>query len=137
MMKTYLRRLPMSSNSEFMHEYWFIFQNDRLLIMKNSNENKLPTNSALSELRSYFLIHHLLGEFNKIICYCAELEPTTLIPDDIEPTPLRKAFEILGMDWYVAAAKAASIIHWDKNHQFCGRCGTGTLHKPGTFERIC
>ncbi|MCW5583038.1 MAG: NAD(+) diphosphatase, partial [Gammaproteobacteria bacterium] len=111
-------------------------QNDRLLFMKNS-QYQLPANDVLSNLKLHFLRQHKLGLFNKIICYCAEIDPQILLPEDIEPIPLRKALDILSIDWYVAATKASSIINWDKNHQFCGRCGKATQHKPGTFERLC
>jgi len=118
-------------------EYWFIFQNDLLLLRKISTEYELPTHTILSQLKPHFLRQHHLGEFNKSNCYCAEIEIGVSLPSEIVPVPLRKAFEILGTDWYVAAAKAFSIIHWDKNHQYCGRCGNITIHKPGTFERVC
>jgi NAD+ diphosphatase len=74
---------------------------------------------------------------NSAPCYCAEIDSSIDIPDDLIPTPLRQCFEILGMDWYVATAKAISVITWDKNHQYCGRCGNPTIYKSGTFERIC
>jgi NAD+ diphosphatase len=114
-------------------EFWFIFRNERLLL----EENKLPTKDSLSRLGLQFLRQHKLGQFNNSICYCAEIDPSTALPDDMTLIPLRKAFEILGADWYVAAAKASSIINWDKNHQFCGRCGNPTIHKPETYERNC
>jgi NAD+ diphosphatase len=119
-------------------EYWFIFQNDQLLLINTSDTQKLlPRGSSLSLLKSHFLRQHQLGIFNNIHCYCAEIDPNYVLPQDIIPTSLRKALEILGMDWYVTAAKASSIINWDKNHQFCGRCSQPTQHKPGTFERVC
>lgn len=118
-------------------EYWFIFQNDQLLLLTHANENKLPTHSDISKLQPHFIRQHQLGLFNQINCYCAELDPTTPLPDDIAPISLRKAFELLGSNWYVTTAKAYSIINWDKTHQFCGRCGNITIQQPEIFERIC
>jgi len=123
-------------HSEF-QEYWFIFQSDKLLLMKENNEHKLPSLTSLSTLKLNFLRQHKLGKFNKVSCYCAEIDDGITMPASIEAIPLRKAFEILGIDWYSAAVKASSVINWDKNHQFCGRCGNTTVHKQGTFERIC
>jgi len=117
-------------------EYWFIFQND-LLLLQPTNDHKLPTNLSLSPLQPHLRRQHKLGLFNQINCYCAEITPEIALPNEIKPTPLRKAFELLGTSWYVAAAKASAVINWDKNHQFCGRCGNVTLHKSGTFERVC
>ncbi|VVC77266.1 NADH pyrophosphatase [Aquicella siphonis] len=118
-------------------EYWFIFQNDRLLLMKNSVPARFPDLHWLSRFKPDFLRQYKLGIFNTIDCFCAELDARAALPDEVEPVPLRKAFEILGNDWYAAAAKAYSVINWDKNHQYCGRCGHATRHKPGTFERVC
>lgn len=113
--------------------YWFIFQNDRILI----NEMKLPDENLISILQPHFIRQQKLGMFNNVMCYCAEIESAFSIPDEIHPTSLRKAFEMLGIDWYSVIAKAISIITWDKNHQFCGRCGNATIQTSGTFERVC
>lgn len=118
-------------------EYWFIFQGDRLLLKKGTLDHQLPTNATLSQIKSHFLRQHKLGQFNHVDCYCAEIGKDSPIPADVESVSLRKAFELLGSDWYTAAVKAYSVINWDKNHQYCGRCGSTTIHHPGTFERVC
>lgn len=118
-------------------KYGFIFQNDKLLILNNTDEFKLPTLAALTSLTPHYLREYPLGAFNHAPCYCAEIAADIEIPEHLTPTPLRQCFEILGMDWYVPTAKAISIITWDKNHHYCGRCGNTTLYKPGTFERVC
>jgi NAD+ diphosphatase len=59
------------------------------------------------------------------------------LPSGLGSVPLKKALGILGDTWYATAAKAFSILHWDKTHQFCGQCGKPTEAKIGTFERIC
>lgn len=115
---------------------WFIFQGDCLLLIKDSTL-QLPTKLSVDALKFTFLREHQIGKFNDVICYCAEISRELQLPPTIESIPLRKAFEVLGMDWYVAAAKAYSIIHWDKNHLFCGACGNPTIHRVGSFERVC
>jgi NAD+ diphosphatase len=120
-----------------MPEYWFIFQNDQLLLFNMQDELKLPTHHLSSQLRPLFIRQHFLGLFNEMNCYSAEIDKSISLPDDIIPLPLRKAFERFGTDWYTAIAKAFSIVNWDKNHQYCGRCGHTTSYKPGTFERLC
>lgn len=117
-------------------EYWFIFQNDRLLIQRGDNI-QLVTSSNTPTLKSAFLRQHLLGQFENFNVYCAEIPVEQTLPEKIEAQPLRKAMELLGTDWYNMAAKAYTIINWDKNHQYCGRCGNTTTHKTGSFERIC
>lgn len=117
-------------------EHWFIFQADKLLLMTN-NDQAFLTPAILSDLKKSFIRQHHLGLFNEIDCYCAEIESTTQIPNGVELVGLRQVFNILDISWYAAAVKAHSIINWDKNHQFCGRCGNKTTHKSGIFERLC
>lgn len=118
-------------------EYWFIFQNEHLLLVKNTKENLVPNALAIADLKKYLIRQHKLAFSDNYTIYCAELQPTVTLPDNIEAYPIRIALELLGNEWYSSATKAFSIINWDKNHQFCGRCGISTNHVPGTFERKC
>lgn len=125
-------------NSEFANkkEHWFIFQNDLLLIRKNNPELFLPP-PLLTQLKNHFFRQFSLGIFNATQCFCAELMPNILIPSEIELISLRKSFSLFDQHWYDALVKAYSVINWDRNHQFCSRCGKPTDHTPHTFERIC
>ena len=38
--------------------------------------------------------------------------------------------------WYVAG-RAVQLVEWQRNHQFCGRCGTATVDAPGERARVC
>lgn len=118
-------------------ECLFIFQNDQLLLLKREEAFMLPDYTLFSQLQPLFLRQHFLGIFNGMNCYSAEIDKSISLPDQLIPTALRRTFEIMGLDWYAAIAKAFSILNWDKNHQFCGRCGHTTTQKPGTFERLC
>lgn len=122
-------------------EYWFIFQNDRMMITKDIVnqfiENKLITTPLIGDVKNFFLRQYLIVQSNDFIVYCAELSSDHPVPANIDLISLRKALELLGKDWYNIAVKAYAIINWDKNHQYCGRCGTKTAHKPKTFERVC
>lgn len=117
---------------------WFIFQNECLILMQNPAGAALPDHAALLMLQNYFLREHNMGIINDNVCHCAELQPNFLLPQPLIAIPLRKAFDLLGIDWYVTLAKAAAILNWDKNHQYCGRCAASTFH-PNliNLERIC
>ena len=113
---------------------WFIFNKDQLLLNQNDH---LPCAKTITSLEKFLTRQLFIGEFNQANCYCAELEHEINLPHEFKLIPLKKAFEVLGLTWYVPTAKAFSIINWDKNHRFCGRCSSATLHKLGSFERIC
>jgi NAD+ diphosphatase len=127
----------MTLESNEISGYWFVFQNDQLLILDTGNDVKLPLTSLISDLQPHFSRQHKLGIFNNVTCYCAEVESSLPIPHEMQLISLRKAFVTFGVDWYNAIVKAISIITWDKNHQFCSRCGNVTAQIPGKFERLC
>lgn len=116
-------------------DHWFIFQRGSLLL--SNDHNPFPDFATLQSLQPYLLHQQFIGSFNGTTCFCAEIIETFELPTNYEVLSLRKAFERLDSAWFKAAVKAYSIINWDKNHQFCGRCGTETYQKPNTFERIC
>jgi NAD+ diphosphatase len=120
-------------NTNSSNAYGFIFQNDRLII-QTANDNPLLFSHDLQE---HFLRYFEIGNFNTFTCYCAELNSDFVLPQQLQSIPLRRAFEVLSLDWYGAAVKAYSVIHWDKNHQYCGACSHETIHNPGAFERQC
>src|SRR3989338_4989969 len=114
---------------------WIVFQQDRI-VLSEINQPLLAA-ASISSFKQALLRQYLLGEFDDGVIYCAELEETYSIPQDLHLVPLKKALQQLESDWYRAAVKAYTIINWDKNHQYCGRCGNLTKHNPPCFERQC
>src|SRR3990167_10606791 len=114
---------------------WFIFQNDSLLLlMKN---NALLNDMESASIAPYFLRQFKLGCFDHVDYYCAELGSETPISDTLHALQLRQALSLFINDDYGLAVKAWSVINWDKNHQFCSRCGCVTVHQVKGFERLC
>ncbi|MDP3560361.1 MAG: NAD(+) diphosphatase [Legionellaceae bacterium] len=113
---------------------WFIIQNNHLLL---NTDKRLPTDSEMNTFTPYVLRKFLLGALSNIHYHCAEITEETLLPDVFQLYPLRQAFAFISPEQYGMAVKAASILNWDKNHQFCGRCGSETQHLRKIFERTC
>ena len=118
-------------------DYWFVFQGDRLLLPIHHDKNNLLTDDMLDTLRQSLSRQHLLSELDAYSVHCAELNDTIVLPNHLELHYMRKALELLGTEWYSIATRAYTIMTWDRNHQFCGRCGHSTEKKPGLFERLC
>ena len=127
----------MASSTPTTLEYWFIFQNDQLLILKNEADIKLLTSLFISPIEAALIRRHTLGQTQDGNIYCAELPHDFSIADNMALIPIRHALEILGAEWYSTAVKAYSVINWDKNHHYCGRCGGVTTKLTQTFERVC
>ncbi len=52
-------------------------------------------------------------------------------------TGLRALYGRVAEVHYAIAGRAAQIVAWDRDHQFCGRCGTATAPVPGERARRC
>lgn len=114
---------------------WFIFQNDSLLLLKK--DDTLPSETDFSSMTTCFLRHFNLGSFDDKAFHCAEIAPEAPLSNAYHAVPLRQALSLFGSDGYSLVIRAYSIINWDKNHQFCSRCGSGTVHQAKAFDRQC
>jgi NAD+ diphosphatase len=114
---------------------WLIFQHDKLVLHRETHLSL--SDSTLLTLKPYFVREHALGIWNGETIFCADIGIDFALSDDLTAIPLRAAFETIGDSWYHAAAKAFSILNWDRNHQFCGRCGQATTRNNNLYERGC
>lgn len=117
--------------------YWFIFQDDRLLMPQGGRDDLLLSNEHITPIKQALKHTHLVGQFADTEVFCGELANDYPLPTHLQTCSFKKALDLLGDAWYNLAAKASAIINWDKNHHYCGRCGSLTVHKAGAFERIC
>lgn len=116
--------------------YWFIFKSGNILINPKSNLN-IPLHEDLDEINLDPERKHYLGTLLDHPCYVVEVEPETEPEDGMEFMDLRSAYDILDEDIYLLAGRAVQIIDWDKNHMFCGKCGTETMTLEGENAKVC
>ena len=88
-------------------------------------------------MKTDFLRQFELGNVNNTEYYCAEINPMALIPNSLYSLPLREVLSLFDADKYSICVKAYSVIAWDRNHQYCGRCGVPTKLQTKGFERVC
>ena len=67
----------------------------------------------------------------------AEAAPDALAPPGMAWQNLRALFSVLDDAHFALAGRALQLVDWDRNHQFCGRCGAATLAKSEERARIC
>lgn len=115
--------------------YWFAFYKDGLLVKINEDKVSIPFANSLEDLNVTAARKQYLGTLNGYSCYSAEVsfEPAELA--DMSFRGLRTLFGALEEDIFLLAGKALQIVNWDKNHQYCGRCGTETRTMEGEGER--
>ena len=50
---------------------------------------------------------------------------------------LRQAYSEMSEGCFALVNKAVQVMEWDRTNQFCSRCGTKTLQKPGERGKEC
>lgn len=78
----------------------------------------------------------LIGERHGLPCYAAEFDE---LPANIsgEWMPVRSLFSVAGAEAISLAGRATLILDWQKNHRYCGKCGTPTTMKTEGFAMAC
>ncbi len=70
-------------------------------------------------------------------CYVSELEHANELPHGHELHGLRALFGMVDETLAVLAGRAFQIMEWDRNHQYCSRCGTPTEARGSERARAC
>jgi len=78
-----------------------------------------------------------LGTFGEHGCYSAELAAEVRPPEGMCFEQLRGLWGSLPEELFWIAGRAFQIMDWDRNHQYCGRCGAGTEDKQEERAKIC
>jgi NAD+ diphosphatase len=115
--------------------YWLLRNDNQLLIrIDKAGGNYFPCGHAADFGNPKDAL--LAGEWQGLPCYTAELDD---IPDSIpgELMPVRSLFSLVDPKAVSLTARAILLLDWQKNHRYCGKCGTPTTRKPGEFSMMC
>jgi NAD+ diphosphatase len=153
--------LPFHSPRDYQHRtqhagggagHWFVFRGDQLLVElgppspRPSDDPrvrvrpswaKLPFGALPGPLDGGVLRTLYLGLLGGTHCYAAEAAPERAAPEGMAWEGLRTLFSVLDDALFALAGRALQIVDWDRNHQYCGRCGTATVPKPEERVRVC
>lgn len=117
--------------------WWFVFRGNNLLVERDAAGARLPFVTRPEELGLEPLRTHYLGTSGSDHVYVAEVAEDTAPPGTLQWSGLRALFGLLDDTTFSLAGRAVQIVDWDRSHQFCGRCGTGTERKAGERSRVC
>ena len=117
--------------------YWFIFRGNEIMISGQGAFPRIPQFINFQQSVIRIIRQHYLGNLDGLNCYCAEVSYDTAIPDDMTFSPLRPLLEVIGEEMFSIAGRAFQIIDWDRNHQFCGRCGSQLRTKNEERAKTC
>ena len=76
----------------------------------------------------------LIGHRKNTPCFAAETEE---IPESLDVIPLRSAAALLPEEDFFAACRAKELLHWRKQHQFCGHCGNPLAEPENDAALVC
>ncbi len=152
--------LPFSSPQDFEHRVhgagaaeglWFVFRGDRLLVevgppdprpgddprvRQRPSWARLPLQKNNSPLWSSPVRTLYLGGLQGCDCWAAEVAEATA-PPGYAWVGLRALFTVLEDAHFALAGRALQLVQWDRDHQFCGRCGTPTEPRAEERVRVC
>jgi NAD+ diphosphatase len=119
---------------------WFLFQGDRLVVAGGEVAPQLlsaaPDSLGLQPLRNQYLGYWEAGDA-ALHCFAGELEEDVTLPASLVAVDLRNLFGVWEERWIGVAGRAKQVAHWDRDHQFCGRCGATTELASGERARRC
>ena len=116
----------------------FAFIGDDMLVMQRAQS--APQVPGWDDLRAWNAVairYQYLGLLDAEPCWSAELDPRVGIPEHATLSSLRVLYDGLPEAHYAIAGRAAQIVAWERDHQFCGRCGQPTARVPGERGRRC
>ncbi|MEZ4830721.1 MAG: NAD(+) diphosphatase [Caldilineaceae bacterium] len=96
-----------------------------------------PAALGITPLRRQYLGYVENGTGTRVHCYSAECDADAPLGEGLAAEGLRQLYTRLDDVFFSIGGRAVQIVDWDRNHQFCGRCGTPTEPTPHERARRC
>jgi NAD+ diphosphatase len=114
-----------------------VFHEEKLLIKQDSDNYEIPRLADLERHHLAPMRKQFLGSLNGRQCFAAEL-PDESIPDNgFALNLLMRYFGALDETLIWTAGRANQLVHWNREHQFCGKCGRKTEDSSIERAKIC
>ncbi|MDR0440052.1 MAG: NAD(+) diphosphatase [Candidatus Accumulibacter sp.] len=115
--------------------YWLLRCGNRFFVVDDGNAGKTFPLGRASDFGDPTAALDI-GEWRGKPCRAAEIECS---PAEVsgELSLLRPLHGLAGAEAFALAGRASELLDWQKNHRFCGHCGTPTVKNSGEFSMRC
>jgi len=127
-------KLPAAESDDSL---WFVFHAYKLLGKNKDNPDIIPSFKDLKAGHISPLRKQYLGKLDGLDCYAADLPDDRCISKGFLLRGLRDYFGLLDEDLIWIAGRANQLVDWNRNHQYCGKCGQPNKDKPDERAKIC
>jgi NAD+ diphosphatase len=121
---------------------WLLYQGDYLVGREAAGGGILPLVAGLPQamgiepLRTQYLGFWSCGD-QELHCLSGEIAERAPLPEGVIALDLRSLFGVWNDRWIGLAGRAKLLAHWERDHQYCGRCGSPTELVAGERARRC
>ena len=115
----------------------FGFHASKILVKLQGGRPSIPEIEDLASLSPGQSWRHYFGDWNGSACWAVCLPQDLPMPEGFAWKGLRELFGQMDEDLIWVAGRAGQLVHWHRDHRFCGRCGALTEDHPQERAKIC
>lgn len=120
------------------NHHWLVFQGGRILVGEDPAQALFPLLADAAWLGMEELAREYLGRLGDHGVFAVAVSESALPPAGWRFEDLRRLLGQTDDLQFALAGRAFQVLEWERNHRFCGRCGTPTLaHPQGERARVC
>lgn len=116
---------------------WFAFQRGKLLMFSDIQGPMVPQLPDFDQIGVPYRSRHFLGYFNGQPCFAVEIDDEHSPAEPFFLQDMRRLAMEVGEDLFMLAGRALQVVQWDRDHQYCGRCGTPTEDQGQDRAKVC
>ena len=116
---------------------WFAFRKAEILVVGGGEQPTLPCCIDIGEHGLAPQRNQYLGLYGDKHCYAVEIHESQPLPQGWAALGLRDLFGLVDVTLATLSGRAYQLLEWDRNHQFCSRCGTQTEMRTDERSRTC
>lgn len=117
--------------------WWFIFSRFKMVVEQKGDSIAVPLLKDPTELGISYSRKRHFGTLNGIDCYCGCLEETGQMPPGTSLIGLRRLFGHVPEEIYGMASLGVHLVHWDRTHRYCSRCGAAISDRQDVRAKEC